>query len=420
MENKLYVIGVGADGASGLTPRSREIVEGAELLVGTQRLLATIPEGSAERWTANPGAAEVLARIEAALDGRTVAVLASGDPGFFGIGKLLVRRLGKERVEIIPHVGSVQLAFARIKESWEDAAFLSAHGRSLEGLVSAVKGSAKVAVLTDETNTPAAIARALLAAGIDGYRAYLCENLGAPNERVREAGLAELVHMESAPLNVLILIRRETAAEAPADPEAVSSRSWPHGIPDEEFHQRRPQKGLITKLEVRMASLGKLGLREASVVWDVGAGSGSVAIEAAMIARRGHVYAIERDDEGIDLIQKNQAKFGTRNLSVLHGEAPAVLEGLSTPDAVFIGGSGGRLSDILDVVARELRPEGRVVINAASLETAGAALIGLRERGFDAEVTLVQVSRGKELAGMTRFEALNPVFMVAGVRIQEP
>ncbi len=134
MENKVYVVGVGADGVLSLTPHAREVVAGAELLVGTSRLLATIPEGGAERWAVNPGKAEVLARIEAALGERRVVVLASGDPGFFGIGKVLTRRLGKERVEIVPHLSSVQLAFARIEESWEDATFLSVHGRSLEGI----------------------------------------------------------------------------------------------------------------------------------------------------------------------------------------------------------------------------------------------------------------------------------------------
>ena len=168
-----------------------------------------------------------------------------------------------------------------------------------------------------------------------------------------------------------------------------------------------------------MASLARLGLQESSVVWDVGAGSGSVAIEAAMIARDGHAYAVERDDEGIDLILKNQAKFGTHNLSAIHGEAPAALEGLPSPDAVFIGGSGGNLPAILDVVARELRPYGRVVINAATLDTAGVAVTGLRERGFAADVTLIQVSRSKDVAGMTRFEALNPIFIVAGTSTQK-
>ena len=422
VENKVYVVGVGSDGISGLTPRAREILDGAELLIGTGRLLATIPEGRAERWAVNPGKAEVLARVEAALSERRVVILASGDPGFFGIGKVLVGRLGTERVEIIPHLSSVQLAFARIKESWEDAIFLSVHGRSLEGIASAVQGKSKVSILTDDTNTPAAIARALLANGVAGYRAYVCENLGGPDESVRETDLAGLVNVASGPLNVLILLREEDevasgasdASERSVTPDVAIAHSWPHGIPDEEFHQRYPHRGLITKLEVRMVSLARLGLRESSVVWDVGAGSGSVAVEAAMIARGGHACAIERDAEGIGLILKNQAKFGARNLSVIHGEAPAALEGLPAPDAVFVGGSGGNLPAILDVVARELRPDGRVVINAATLETAGSAMAALRERGFVADVTLIQVSRGKEVAGMTRFEALNPIFIVAG------
>jgi len=160
-----------------------------------------------------------------------------------------------------------------------------------------------------------------------------------------------------------------------------------------------------------------MGLTSRSVVWDLGAGSGAVSIEAAGIAREGQVYAVERDEEGIEIIRANLATFGCRNVVVVPGSAPEALEGLPAPDAVFVGGSGGKLSAILDLVGRRLRPNGRVVVNAATLETVGAALAHLREMGFAVESTLIQVSRGKGLGeGLTHFEALDPVFIVAGRR----
>lgn len=405
--HRLQVVGMGEDGPPGLAPAARRAIEEAELLIGTDRLLSLVPVGHAERRAMNPGTKEALGLIEASLDLRRVVVLASGDPGFFGIGKLLVRRLGRERVEILPHVSSVQLAFARIKESWEDATFISVHGRPAEGLVQAVSRSKKVAILTDETNSPARIARSLLDAGLSGYRAYLCENLGGPEERIREAALDELVDAPPSLLGVLVLIRTELRREA-------ASMRWRHGIPDDQFDQRRPLRGLITKLEVRMVALALLGLEESSVVWDVGAGSGSVAIEAASLARRGEVYAIERDPESVELIRSNVAKFDASNVVVVPGSAPEALDRLPDPDAVFVGGHGGRIAEILETAGRRLRRDGRVVVGAASIETMSGSAATLREQGFTVEVTLMQASRSKDLAGLTHLSALNPVFLVTG------
>ena len=403
----MIVVGMGEDGPSGLAPAARKAIEEADLLIGTERLLALVPTGLAERRAANPGANEALDLIETNQDRRQVVVLASGDPGFFGVGQLLVRRFGKERVEILPHLSCVQLAFARIKESWEDATFLSVHGRSAEGLVRAVRGGKKVAILTDERNSPGKIARTLIDAGLSGYRAYLCEELGGSEERVREVTLEELQAVQASPLNVLVLIRTEAEAQA-------SFGRRRHGIPDGEFHQRRPRRGLITKLEVRAVALALLGLDEGSVVWDVGAGTGAVAVEAALLSRHGEVYAVERDPEAVELIRSNVAMFNVLNVVVIPGSAPEALSDLPDPDAVFVGGSGGRLAEILETASRQLRQGGRIVVSCASLETATSSTVALRELGFAVEVTLIQASRGKDLAGLTHLEGLNPVFLVAG------
>jgi precorrin-6Y C5,15-methyltransferase (decarboxylating) len=189
------------------------------------------------------------------------------------------------------------------------------------------------------------------------------------------------------------------------------------GLPDEAFEQRRPQRGQITKREVRAVSLYSLGLRSDSLVWDIGAGTGSVSVEAALIAHQGTVYAVERDDAGLSLLRRNVARWGSPNIQVVPGEAPSALAGLPDPDSVFIGGSGGRLPDILRTVGRRLKPHGRIVANLAALERTQQARCLLRELGFSTELAMVSAARGKEMPdGTLRLESLNPVFVITAWR----
>jgi precorrin-6Y C5,15-methyltransferase (decarboxylating) len=189
------------------------------------------------------------------------------------------------------------------------------------------------------------------------------------------------------------------------------------GLPDDAFEQRRPLRGQITKREVRAVSLYSLGLRRDSVVWDIGSGTGSVALEAAFIAHRGRVYAIERDPESLPLLERNVARLSQGNVQVVPGEAPQALAELPDPDSVFVGGSGGRLGELLETVARRLKPQGRVVVNLAALERAQESYHRLRDLGLAAELVMVNAARGKEMGdGTVRLEALNPVFVVTGWR----
>jgi len=189
------------------------------------------------------------------------------------------------------------------------------------------------------------------------------------------------------------------------------------GLPDEAFEQRRPRRGQITKREVRAFTLYSLGLRPGSVVWDIGAGTGSVAVEAALIARRGSVYAVEREEDSLRLLRRNVARWGPGNVNVVPGEAPGVLEGLATPDSVFVGGSGGRLAAILSAVAARLHPQGRIVVNMAVLERTQEAYHQLKGLGFATELTMVSSARGKEMTdGTVRLDAMNPVFVVTAWR----
>ena len=189
------------------------------------------------------------------------------------------------------------------------------------------------------------------------------------------------------------------------------------GLPDDTFEQRRPQRGQITKREVRAFTLYSMGLRPGSVVWDIGAGTGSVAVEAALIARRGSVYAVEREEDSLRLLRRNVARWGPGNVNVVPGEAPGVLEGLATPDSVFVGGSGGRLAAILSAVAARLHPQGRIVVNMAVLERTQEAYHQLKGLGFATELTMVSSARGKEMTdGTVRLDAMNPVFVVTAWR----
>ena len=186
------------------------------------------------------------------------------------------------------------------------------------------------------------------------------------------------------------------------------------GLPDDAFEQRRPLRGQITKREVRAVSLYSLGLRPDSVVWDIGSGTGSMAVEAAIIAHQGAVYAIERDEASLPLLRRNVSRWGPGNVHIVPGEAPGVLDGLVAPDSVFVGGSGGRLADILSAAAGRLNTGGRIVVNLAALERAQETYHQLQELGFTAQMVLVNSARAKDMAdGTTRLESLNPVFVVA-------
>lgn len=408
----------------------RRWIDEADLLVGGERHLAFFPEFSGETLAVQEGLSKVVERVDAAqAAGRRVVVLASGDPNFFGIGGYLAGKLGAERLEIHPHLASVQLAFARIKESWQDAFFASVHGRSQEQVVEWVRAHPKVALLTADGSTPAQVARRLLEAGLGDVEIFVGENLGGPDERAEWYTLEDVARRTFAPLNVVVLRRRGEAegkaageeagrSPAPATAESGGGRFWPFGIDDEEFHQRKPKRGLITKQEVRAVSLAKLQIRPGTVVWDIGACTGSVGIEAAGLAPGVRVWAIEKNEEDLDNLRRNVEKFG-RPVTFVHGLAPEGLDAFPDPDAVFVGGTAGKMNDLLDVCVRRLRPGGRIVVNVATIENLYQAVDGLRARGMAVDVTLVQVARSRSIQDLTRFEAFDPVYIVTARRAGE-
>lgn len=411
MPSKVYIIGLGVEGRESLSRKALELVESAGLLVSGERHHQEFPEFKGKRFSLKANLKEMLVTINSSLlslHSSPIVVLASGDPGLFGIADYLIRNLGRDAVEIIPNVSAMQWAFAKAKVSWNDARIVSSHGRGMDKVLEAAREAEKIGIFTSDGEEPSEIAKLLIDNGLTEFTACICEDLGMETEKISEMPVSDVIGKSFAALNVMVLVRNNP----PASPLKLrGDQRGVIGLPDSVFAH---SKGLITKQEVRAVTLAKLGLRDDSVVWDIGAGSGSVGIEAARLCRKGKVFAIEKEPERVAHIRENLERFGVENLDVFEGKAPKGIESFADPDAVFIGGSGGNLSDVLDVVKERLRPSGRVVINAITLETLHEATSGLKERGFDVDVVSLNIARSKDLIGMKMFEAENPVFVIIG------
>ena len=400
----IHVIGAGIAGQEGFTPQALELINQSELLFGAQRLLRLFPDFSGETFALDDNnLAEMVSRLQDC-DSRVV-VLASGDPLFFGLGRYLLRNLADELIEFLPNVTSVQYAFAKIREPWDDAVFISGHDRVLKDVVDRIVANDKAAILTDENISPGAIGRELLSRQRGGYKAYLCENLGTDVEKIRVTDVKGLLEMDVARLNVLILLKEYEDSSQGYVPT--------FGIPDDEFVSI---KKLITKEEVRVVTLAKLKLRHDMCLWDIGAGSGSICIEADHLLPNGRIFAIERNEECRQFIKENLQKFNTRNVVLIEGDAPDCLEELPDPDCVFIGGSGGRLWDILDAVDQRLAVGGRMVLNASTLDTLTSANEYFGNAGYQVEVVTVNIARTRPHTNYKAFEAYDPVYILTAVK----
>ncbi len=399
----IHVIGAGIEGQEGFSRRALDLIEQADILIGSSRQLALFPDFSGETLTIGENLAPVVDCLQK--KSGSAVVLSAGDPLFFGIGRYLLRNLPGVPMEFVPNVSSVQYAFAKIREPWDDAVFVSTEGRGRKGAVDQIVAHDKVAILTDEKNTPQAIATELIERGRDGYAAYLCENLGTSEEAITQTDIKGLLRMSAAPLNVLILVKEYEAGGEGAGPCL--------GISDEDLAS---VKKLITREEVRAVSLAKLRLRHDMTLWDIGAGSGSVSIEADQLMPNGRVFAIERNPQCLTYFKENVQKFNSRNITLVEEEAPFCLEDLPDPDRVFIGGSGGHLWKILEAADSRLPTDGRVVLNATTLDTLTAATEFFENTGYELEVTTVNIARTRPLTDYKMFEAFNPVFVLTAVK----
>lgn len=394
---QVTLAGLGCGTAATVTAEVRTALEEAEILVGAARLLESLPEGLTPRRMCAVKPREIVEALRASGCERA-CVLYSGDSGFYSGARVLLPLLAEEDMEVrvLPGVSSVQYLSAKLGRPWQDWLLRSAHGVDCDAVEAVCRG-APVCFLTGGALGPGGLCRRLAEAGLGNLPVTVGENLSYPEERLTQGTAADFAGREFAPLSVLL------AEAAPTHPRRAP------GIPDGEF-----QRGKVpmTKQEVRAAILGKLSVGPEDVCWDVGAGTGGVSVELALQARS--VWAVERDPEALSLLRANREKFCAWKLRITEGSAPEALRGLPAPDAVFVGGSGGELPNILQTV-HDANPRARICVSAIALETLHTALDRLTALGYETEITQIAVSRCRPAGTLHLLTAQNPVFLITGV-----
>ncbi|MFV0422361.1 precorrin-6y C5,15-methyltransferase (decarboxylating) subunit CbiE [Oleidesulfovibrio sp.] len=399
----IEVVGLGVD-ADSLPEDHNDVVESAQVLVGGKRQLALFDDHPAEKVLITAPLGDIFERIgQYEAKGRSVVVLADGDPLFYGIGATLVDEFGPEGVHILPNITSLQAAAARAKVPWQGVKVVSLHGRDdMRPLMQALLQSPWVCVLTDGKSIPSSIAQWLLDRGADWFFVWVFENMGQSNEHFDRYTLKEAVQRSFSSLNTVLIERR-------GGPERILAP----GIPDEEL---ATEGKLITKWPVRAAGLAALRISHGMTVWDLGAGSGAVGIEASCLAGEGVVWCVERKASRVEHIRTNRRRFGALQVEVMHGTMPACLTDLPDPDRVFIGGGLGNGDKVLREACARLKPGGRIVTHCVLLGSLNRARELFAEMGWTCEITHVQASAAVPLAGDLRFDAHNPVFILAAQR----
>ncbi len=400
------IIGMGMT-LEDLTARHLEIIDKADILVGGKRLLDLFKESRARQKVIGKDIDGVIRFVKNERKKKRVVVLASGDPMFYGIGRRMVDAIGAKNTLIYPNISSIAAAFARIKEPWDDVCVISLHGRKNEsGLFKALEENNKIAVFTDPKNNPAWLAGRLLENRFLNYEICVLEALGSDSEKVNWYTLAEAVGMEFTDPNMVVLKRGSIDTKA-------KTRLF-LGAPDSWYDHH---KGLITKSEIRAITLSKLRLATDHILWDLGAGSGSVAVEAGLLIKKGKIFAVEKQAERVAQINTNKKRFGISNLTAIQAELPRGLEKLPRPDRIFIGGGGQQLKSIITAAAQYLNPKGMMVINTVLIPNVEAARATLEKLNFETEVIQVQINRSRQMPWAARLEALNPVWIISGFRI---
>ena len=387
----LSIVGVGEDGIDGLSAAARAIIADAEFVFGGKRHLALV--GALVRGVARPWPSPLTVDAVLAQRGRRVCVLASGDPFWHGVGALLARHVAAEEIVALPAPSAFSLAAARLGWAMQETTLLSLHARAVDVLCRHLQPGAQVLALTSDGSAPAAIARLLSERGFGSSRLTVLEALGGPRERIRTCAARDFGEADVDPLNTI-------AIEVVAEPGA---RVIPHaaGLPDALFEH----DGQITKREIRAVTLSALAPRRGEMLWDVGAGAGSITIEWLLADPSMQAVAIEARADRVARIWRNAAALGV-GPAVREGMAPAALRGLSTPDAVFIGG-GASDPGVLDAAIAALRAGGRLVVNAVTLKT--EALLIARHAAAGGELTRLSVARAKPLGATTAWQPALPI-----------
>ena len=392
------LIGMGSGQPENLTLQGLAALRQADLILGARRLLAVLPAGCTENRAAAYRPDEVAELLQTS--GAENAVLVySGDTGFYSGASAMMEKLEAlgVRARVLPGLSSIQLLAAALGRPWQGWNLVSAHGRICDPVAECMQGRPTF-FLTGGSEDPATLCAQLAAEGFGDVQAVVGQCLGTPEEKIFRGSVKELAAGRFNSLSVLLV----EAAE-------VLPRRAP-GLPDEAFERGDVP---MTKQEVRAAVLAKLAVRPEDILWDVGAGTGSVSVELALAAPRGRVYAVECRPEGCALIKANREKFRTRNLVLVEGLAPATLSDLPAPDAVFIGGSKGSLAAIVDA-ALDKNPDARICVSAIALESLSAAVAALTAKGRTVQVSQIAVSRAKAVGGLHLMMAQNPIYLITG------
>ncbi|MCK4469768.1 MAG: precorrin-6y C5,15-methyltransferase (decarboxylating) subunit CbiE [Desulfobacterales bacterium] len=404
--NPVRVVGIGL-GVEDLTERHREIIRQSDILVGGGRHLGYFKDYAGEKLLITGDIQGVFEEIKDRMQNRSVVVLASGDPNFFGIGPSLVEYLGEDNVVIHPNISVAAAAFSRIKLSWHDAVVVSLHGgKSEKEVFDAIIKKDKVAVFTDSKRTPGWLACKLIEINQDNLRVCIFEDLGSSNEHFAWYSLQEAAAKEFAALNIVIIIR--TGNQRRQMPVAY------FGMPEDAYTH---EKGLITKTEVRAVAIAKLRLFPHHVLWDLGGGSGSVSIEASLLVKDGMVICVEKRPERVEQIKKNIKQFQVTNVRAIHSHLPEGLKDLPRPDRIFIGGGGKDLLKIIKKAVSYMRSDGLMVVNTILLNNVELVRSTFTGMGLRTDVVQLQVNRGKEMPWGERLEALNPVWIITGTKV---
>ena len=443
--SSLHLIGIDH---RGLGQPAREAIDRRACVFSTERFRALLGDCKGKVFPISP-LAEALANMTTQLTLGDIAVLASGDPLFFGIGRTLIERFGRERVIVHPALSSMQLAFARLKEPWDDAKVLSLHGRGDQKILAQLLRTPKLFLFTDQHHRPETIAKDV-ACGLAEFdldeehcRIMVAENLGLADERISHGQPSEIAALSFGDCNVMIIClavprvpfdsaqgtehsggnafrslsgttRSLSGAEgSEVKGGRVEGDQGPLGLSESQITHSR---GLITKDEVRAAILHRLRLSPTGVLWDIGAGSGSIAVETARLCPGLTVLAIEKHPEQRANITANRRAFRLANLHLIDGEAPAALTGLPAPDRVFIGGSGGQLPAIVEAVNRGLKAHGIIVASAVTEATRHSAPRLFHQHGYQVEISTITVSRESYPPDPAGPLLLNPITIITGTK----
>lgn len=398
MAEQLTIIGVGISGEDSLTKEGRTLLNIADQVWGSRRLLSMFPNLSVPTVELNKEILPKLEKLKDRPDGKRIVLLASGDPNFHGLAGTIFRLFPDEKIHVIPQPSLIQEAFAAAGISWENAAFLSAHSKFDFDINACLSRYQKIGILCGPKALPQDIARKVITSGRLSVQAVVCANLGQPDEQTFRGSISECAALTFPALSVLLLLQ---PPEWKPEPEGIVR-------PDEAYSHRN---GLITKHDIRLICLSRMQITQTDVIWDIGAGSGALSIEAAERAWHGKVFAIEKDNQNLDFIKENQSRYRRENLEIIGGEAPDVLNELPDPNAIFIGGSGGKLSAILDAIAKRNQPI-RIVMTFVIIQNLCDALRWFHEKGIQTEVIQAAFSTMQSIGEGNRFVPQNPVYIL--------